>query len=193
MSETGRHGEHDERLFADLIAEEVGAEEAEPPGDWRIEDWIGFALFWCLSGIVFLQFFTRYVLNDSLAWTEEIARYVLMAVAFIGASLAARRGTHIAVEVLLHALPPARRRWARAAVNALSAFVLAVLCVLCWQVTEAMRFQPMVVVDLPMAWVYGAVLLGLVATTVRFTLHAVRRFREGEPETPPDPSLEARL
>jgi TRAP-type C4-dicarboxylate transport system permease small subunit len=190
---TGRHGEDDERLFADLIAEEVGTEPVEPPGDWRVEDWFGFALFWALAGIVFLQFFSRYVLNDSVAWTEEIARYVLMAMAFVGCALAARRGTHIAVEVLLYALPRGTRRWVRGAVNLVSSLFLAALTVLCWQVADAMRFQPMVVVDLPMAIVYGAVFVGLAATTVRFALHAVKQFREGEPETAPDPSLEARL
>src|SRR6266704_590342 len=35
------------------------------------EDWIAFALFWSLAFIVFLQFFTRYVLNDSLSWTGD--------------------------------------------------------------------------------------------------------------------------
>ena len=34
------------------------------------ENWIAFVLFWALAFIVFLQFFTRYILNDSLAWTE---------------------------------------------------------------------------------------------------------------------------
>ena len=28
------------------------------------EDWIAFVLFWSLAFIVFLQFFTRYILND---------------------------------------------------------------------------------------------------------------------------------
>ena len=38
------------------------------------EDWLALALFWLMCAVVFLQFFTRYVLNDSFAWTEEIAR-----------------------------------------------------------------------------------------------------------------------
>ena len=33
------------------------------------EDWIAIILFWTLAFIVFLQFFTRYILNDSLSWT----------------------------------------------------------------------------------------------------------------------------
>ena len=33
-----------------------------------------------LGGVVFYQFFTRYVLNDSAAWTEEIARYLLIGI-----------------------------------------------------------------------------------------------------------------
>ena len=38
-----------------------------------VEDWVTLAVFWLLAVCVFLQFFTRYVLNDRLAWTEEIA------------------------------------------------------------------------------------------------------------------------
>ena len=62
----------------------IHAEDAEVVIEHHPEDWIAFVIFWGLAFIVFLQFFTRYVLNDSLAWTEEIARYGLMWVVFIG-------------------------------------------------------------------------------------------------------------
>ena len=79
------------------------------------EDWLAFVIFWGLAFIVFLQFFTRYVLNDSLAWTEEIARYGLMWVVFIGGAMVTRRNTHIAVELLSNVMRPgtAARRAAR--------------------------------------------------------------------------------
>ena len=51
-------------------------EEAEAPVDLSghgLEDWVALAIFWLMCGSVFLQFFTRYVLNNSFAWTEEIA------------------------------------------------------------------------------------------------------------------------
>ena len=67
-------------------------------------------VFWALAGIVFLQFFTRYILNDSLAWTEEIARYGLMWVTFIGAAMVTRRNSHIAVVLLTELLPPGPAR-----------------------------------------------------------------------------------
>src|SRR5205823_11646107 len=59
------------------------------------EDWLAFLVFWSLAFIVFLQFFTRYVLNDSLAWTEEIARYGLMWLTFIGGAVVTRKNSHI--------------------------------------------------------------------------------------------------
>ncbi|WP_428669956.1 TRAP transporter small permease, partial [Roseibium sp.] len=66
----------------------------------------GILVFWVLAVIVFLQFFTRYVLNDSLAWTEEAARYLLILVCFLGSITATRRGTHIMLEFLIRMLPP---------------------------------------------------------------------------------------
>lgn len=73
--------------------------------DVGLLDLPGFIVFWALAIIVFLQFFTRYVLNDSLAWTEEIARYVLILVAFTGAMTVSRKGTHIFLEFFYRYLP----------------------------------------------------------------------------------------
>ena len=73
--------------------------------DIKLIDIPGFVVFWALLGIVFLQFFTRYVLNDSLGWTEEVARFLLVLLGFVGSITAVRRGTHIFLEFLYRFLP----------------------------------------------------------------------------------------
>jgi TRAP-type transport system small permease protein len=178
----------DDNIFAELAREEEAA-HPEPPPDLAAEDWITFLLFWGLAGIVFLQFFTRYVLNSSLSWTEEIAQYLLMVITFLGSAMAARRGTHIAVEFLLDRLGPGARRIAHALVSVVTIGFFAVSVLLCWQVSQAMQFQPMIAVDHPLSTVYYGILLGLVLTTLRAATHAVARWRAGEPEVAPDPSV----
>ena len=98
----------DDTTGPDLGEVAIGAveDEAEPDlSDYRIEDWVMLAFFWAMAIIVFLQFFTRYALNDSLAWTEEIARYLLVCVGFLGGGLAVRRYSHIHVEFMYLYLP----------------------------------------------------------------------------------------
>ena len=56
--------------------------------------------------ILFLQFFTRYILNDSLGWTEEIARMLLIILCFVGAIINAREGSEIMLEVTRSRLSP---------------------------------------------------------------------------------------
>src|SRR4029078_7419633 len=79
-------------------------------GQYAVEDWLALAIFWIMALSVFLQFFTRYVLNDSYAWTEEIATYCLIGVVFIGSAMCVRLSRHIQVDLLFRYLPhsPAR-------------------------------------------------------------------------------------
>src|SRR5690348_14742672 len=88
----------------------IEAEDAAVTIEHYPEDWIAMVIFWSLAFIVFLQFFTRYVLNDSLSWTEEIARYGLMWVTFIGGVMVTRRRTHIAVELMSNLMKPGPAR-----------------------------------------------------------------------------------
>ena len=68
-------------------------------------------IFALLIFTVALQFFTRYVLNDSFGWTEEIARYLLIGLGFSGCALCARRKSHIALEFFYRYLPDSASRY----------------------------------------------------------------------------------
>jgi TRAP-type transport system small permease protein len=158
----------------------IEAEDAEVIIEHYPEDWLAFVIFWSLAFIVFLQFFTRYVLNDSLAWTEEIARYGLMWVVFIGGAMVTRRNTHIAVELLSNVMKPGPLR------SALLAFVdfvklafLGLLAFVSWTITARMHFQRMTVFDLPMSYVYAGVALGCFLMFIRQALNVWRNARLG--------------
>ena len=74
-------------------------------------------------------------------------------------------------------LPAGLRRWAFLLVGLVSVLFFAALTVLAFQVADVMRFQPMVVIDQPLAIVYGVVTFGLALTTFRFAVFVVKRFR----------------
>jgi TRAP-type transport system small permease protein len=144
------------------------------------EDWLAFVIFWSLAFIVFLQFFTRYVLNDSLAWTEEIARYGLMWVVFIGGAMVTRRNTHIAVELLSNVMKPGRLRSVLLAfVDFIKLAFIGLLAFVSVTITERMAVQRMTVFDLSMSWVYGGVSFGCFLMLFRQAMNVWRNARMG--------------
>jgi len=68
-------------------------------------DWISFGFLRLLTGTVFLQFFTRYELNESAGQTEEIARQLLLCAVFICAAIGMRKYSHIQGDVFSRILP----------------------------------------------------------------------------------------
>ena len=158
----------------------IVAKDAEVVIEHHPEDWLAFVLFWSLAFIVFLQFFTRYVLNDSLAWTEEIARYALMWVVFIGGAMVTRRNTHIAVELLSNVMKPGPLRAALLAfVDFVKLAFIALLAFLSWTIIERMGIQRMTVFDLPMSYVYFGVAFGCFLMLFRQAQNVWRNARAG--------------
>jgi len=54
--------------------------------------------------IIFLQVIFRYVLHNSLSFSEELARYLFVYTIFLGIPIIARQDGHIAVEILTQKL-----------------------------------------------------------------------------------------
>jgi len=139
----------------------IVAQDEEVVIEHHPEDWLVFAIFWALAFIVFLQFFTRYVLNDSLAWTEEIARYGLMWIVFIGGAMVTRKNSHIAVELISNVMKPGPMRAALLAfVDIVKLAFIGLLAYLSVTILDRMTIQRMTVIDLPMSYVYAGVALG---------------------------------
>lgn len=144
------------------------------------EDWIGLVLLWVMGGLVFTQFFSRYVLNDSVAWTEEVARYLLIALTFLGSAGAVRRGSHIRVEALENALPPGPRRVLWAVLDAGRLGFWAFGAWVGFDLADRMGTMPMDSLDATLAWVYWPVCLGFVLMTLREVQWIWRRWTRGD-------------
>ncbi len=131
------------------------------------EAWIALLLFWALAGVVFTQFFTRYALNNSASWTEEIARYLLIGTVFVGASIGVAKNNHIQVDLLYRYLPAGLGRALALLVDVLRIAFLVSMSVFTVQMMQKMGPLQMTIVDLPMNIVYSVVLFGFVAMTLR--------------------------
>lgn len=149
-------------------------------GNHGAEEWAGLVLLWVLGGLVFTQFFTRYVLNDSLAWTEEVARYLLVVLTFIGAAGAVRRGTHIRVEALEMALPARARPPLWALQDALRLGFWGFGAWISFDLADRMGVMPMDSLDHSLAWVYWPVFVGFVLMLAREVQWVWRRWRHGD-------------
>lgn len=136
--------------------------------DTTLEGWIALGIFWVLGVTVFYQFFTRYVMNDSAAWTEEIARYLLIGVVFVGASIGVSRNTHIHVDFLYRFLPKGAGRVLALAVDVLRTLFFGAAVVLTGMMMLKLgNNSRMTMVDLPMNVVYAVCLAGFAAMTWR--------------------------
>ena len=167
---------------APVLDEEGHLHAQDAPIDlsvYRCEDWLSLGMFFLLAFDVFYQFFTRYVLNDSASWTEEIARYLLIIVTFLGSSMAARRNTHIHVDFVYRYLPAAVGRVLSSFVDILRILFFAYASWLAIDLVPRMHNLQMTVIDWPMNIVYGFVALGFAMMTFRSVQVAIQNWRRG--------------
>ena len=124
------------------------------------------ALLAVTVAIVILQVFFRYVLNSSLSWSEEAARYLFIWASVLGFSSCVEAGRLFRFEMLAAHLPPAGQRVCTALyVGAAAAFVGVLIVngsMLAWHTMS----QVSPAIGLPMAAAYaalpaGGVLMGL--------------------------------
>ena len=146
---------------------------------YSVEDWICLGFFWLMTALVFVQFFTRYVMNDSFAWTEELAVYCLMPVVFIGAAMCVRRSRHIQVNILYRYLPKPPARVLSTLVDVARTLFFAYVSYLVARYALAVDNEPMTTIDWNKSHVYWLAFAGFVLMVVRSVQVTWINFRQG--------------
>lgn len=155
-------------------------DEAVDLSQTTFEAWLALGLFWLLGLTVFYQFLTRYVANDSAAWTEEIARYELIAVVFIGAAVGIVKNNHIQVDFFYRHMPKQLCRVLSGLVDLLRTGFFAAAVVMTIQMMLKIGNQTrMTIVDLPMNIVYALCLFGFAAMLFRSVQVSIIHYRRG--------------
>ena len=134
---------------------------------YAFEDWVTLVVFWLMAACVFVQFFTRYVLNNSYAWTEEIAINGLVMVVFLGSIMCVRISRHIQVDIIYKYLPKRVARVLATIVDLIQITFFAYACWLMWRYTSVVANERMVTINLPRNLVFYSVMAGFVMMLLR--------------------------
>jgi TRAP-type C4-dicarboxylate transport system permease small subunit len=95
----------------------------------RLVEGLLFVIGLTMALLTGVQVFSRYALNHSLFWSEEVGRFCLVWLSFLGATAAYKRRAHIGIAFLVERLPDAIRRFIALLVLLVSLTFFAVLLV----------------------------------------------------------------
>ncbi|MEJ2136735.1 MAG: TRAP transporter small permease [Desulfofustis sp.] len=146
----------------------------------RYAEWFLLLLGITMTATVILQVFCRYVLNHSLFWSEELARYLLVWLTFIGATVAYHRSMHPGVDVIFKRLERKNRYRIKRLVHLVSLIFFLVMIWYGCSFAYFIRVQTTPALSLPKWLIFAIIpLSGLI-----FTLHGVA-FLWRKPQDPP--------
>ena len=154
--------------------------------------WANQALIGCLmlvmTILVFANVVLRYFAGVSLPWVEELTRYMMIWVAYLGAGLALRAGAHVAVEIVQDLMPVHITRILR---HVIAVVILVFLAAVAWYGFLYAQFtmrQTTPVMNVPLGLVYLGVPIGCLIAAVHLLLgfrHYIDRFGDNDPSAGP--------
>ncbi len=113
-----------------------------------------FAGMAALTAVITLQIASR-VFFSPVAWTEEVARFLLIWITFLGAALAWQQGRHLAVSLLRDSLPDGPRRIITGAAILVSLAFMVALTVIGIRYMNVQSFQKSPSLRISMTYIYA--------------------------------------
>jgi TRAP-type C4-dicarboxylate transport system permease small subunit len=157
---------------------------AEPPAAparrAAFEEKVAVLCMAALVAITLLNVVTRYLTDQSFAWTEEISIVLMVVMTLAGAAAAAGRDAHVRIEVLYDGGSARRQRALRLLSAASTTFVFALLTVLfARMVADEIRWaETSMGLGVPRWWFTAAAPVLTAAVALRSLLWGLRVWRQ---------------
>ncbi len=134
--------------------------------------WALILMLSAMAVIVFANVSLRYLTNYSITWSEEVARYLMIWVTFLGAGLALRYGNHVAITNLQDMAPRRGQILLRLLIVLLLVTFFAIMVWMGYDYMSRMRFQMTPATRISFSYVYAAMPIGFVLLIVHLLLLA---------------------
>jgi len=122
--------------------------------------WVLFMITGAMTLVVLLGVLFRYILKAPLPWAEELARYLMVWGASLGASVAYRKGTHIAITILADRLHGLGGRIIKSITQIIVLIFMAIVTFEGFILVLELSGQTSPAMEIPMAWPYLAIPVG---------------------------------
>ena len=140
-----------------------------------IEDTLGLFFLAAMVVMVALQVLSRYVMQSPLSWTEEGARYCLIWITFIGASMAIRTRGHFSVELLIKKLPKKLIALGELILLFIMAIFAWILFFKGFSILSIVHYQMSPALNIPMSWVYLSIPTGSLLMLCRIVIEMTKK------------------
>jgi len=143
-----------------------------------VNRWAVIAMLAAMAAMVFANVALRFLTDQSILWVEEVSRYLMIWLTFVGSGIVLRYGAHVAIETLAQSLPGAAVAIRGAVLAVLLAFFAAMIwlgaryAMLTWDQTTP-------VLGIPIGAVYLAMPIGFALMIVHLALMAAGYVRNG--------------
>lgn len=122
----------------------------------------------------------RYVFGESLFFSEELNRILIILITFAGISYAARQGRHIRMSAIYDAMPPKVRKTLMIMIALVTAAFMFGLCYYAvgYIMTQASRGRVLPALSIPVWWTLVWVPVGFFMTGMQYILTAIKNIVE---------------
>ncbi len=145
----------------------------------KLEEYVSATFLAGMTLIIAVQVFRRYVLQSSLDWTEELARYLFIWSVYVGCSYATQCDRHLEVTVARNMFGPTVAKYVTIAAYVCT--ILFCVCIAVWGgqmvLFLANTGQKTPALEVPMSWVFLSVPVGLGLMALRTFQRLLAIFR----------------
>jgi len=133
------------------------------------EEVILIILFPIMVVTIFVATMVRYLTTLSLVWAEELARYCMVWIGFLGASLGIQQNAHIGVEAFVSRLPdkwkPHLQVFRTGVIILFNLLILIFSLQIIWSQIQTGQVSP--ALQIPISFAYAAIPVGMLLMSLR--------------------------
>lgn len=143
----------------------------------KLEEWLLLSGLAVMCIVVALQVIMRFIFKNPLVWSEELARYIFVWIAFIGAAYGVRWNLHIRLDLFYEKFPVLIQKIVSTGANILSIFCFTYLVIYGVKFAISQNGIASAAMGIPMSYIFFAVPIGGALIILNLCIQTVQIFR----------------